>query len=170
MVVAVAAFVAATSGIAVAAIPGPDGTIKACYDTNGLLGLGKGHLRVIDHDKSCKSGETPLTWNQQGPKGEPGAPGVSGREIVREPTDRTDADTKTVFAACPKGKVPVGGGASVYYETSGGEFPIDNVAVTRSEPSGESGWAAIAEEAAGGPTHPGGAWALRATAICVTAE
>src|SRR3954447_18956036 len=62
-------------GIAWAAIPGDGGVISACY---GKIG---GVVRLIDVAKreKCVTGvESPLSWNQQGPKGDPGTPGKDG--------------------------------------------------------------------------------------------
>ncbi|MDX6511280.1 MAG: hypothetical protein QOE36_784 [Gaiellaceae bacterium] len=74
---ATAAAVVAGAGIAYAAVPDGTGAIHACYKDNG-------DLRVIDptgakkDQNGCKSGETALTWNQQGSAGAPGAPGPQG--------------------------------------------------------------------------------------------
>jgi hypothetical protein len=71
------ALVAATGGIAVAAIPDEDGVISACVAADGTV-------RVIDPDssdpkrRSCKSTETALSWNQKGQPGPTGAPGPQG--------------------------------------------------------------------------------------------
>jgi hypothetical protein len=66
----------AGSSVALGAIPGAGGVISSCYSKVG------GYLRVIDADRSeCKSGEFPLTWNQQGiqgPKGDTGDQGIQG--------------------------------------------------------------------------------------------
>jgi hypothetical protein len=69
-VVATAALVVALAGVTYAAIPGPDGTVHACYDVRGAL-------RVIDSDATCdtKNGETALNFSQKGPAGPAGAPG-----------------------------------------------------------------------------------------------
>jgi hypothetical protein len=56
MAVALLALLIAASGAAVAAIPGGDGTIRACYAKNS------GALRVIDTAQTCTSKETLLTW------------------------------------------------------------------------------------------------------------
>lgn len=70
MAVALLALVLAAGGVAVASIPGPDGSIKACVADGGRIGIGselspyavpKGTLRVVDSGASCGSGETPLT-------------------------------------------------------------------------------------------------------------
>jgi hypothetical protein len=73
-VMAFIALVFAMGGFAVAAIPGPAGTIKGCYKKN------KGTLRVISHTKKCRKSERTLTWNQRGPAGAQGAPGQQGQQ------------------------------------------------------------------------------------------
>jgi hypothetical protein len=63
--IALAAIVAlaAIGGVSVAtsAIPSGDGSIHACYGSNG-------EVRVIDKEagKTCKKGWTALSWNRQG--------------------------------------------------------------------------------------------------------
>jgi Collagen triple helix repeat (20 copies)/Domain of unknown function DUF11 len=66
-------------GVATGAIPGGDGTIRACYTKVG------GVLRVIDVEKSpperCTSLERAISWNQAGqpgPAGPAGPPGPKG--------------------------------------------------------------------------------------------
>ena len=86
--------------IADAAVPDANGNINACYIKPG------GTLRVTDTG-TCKKGETPISWNQQG---QPGANGVSGYEIV------TNIKSPGVgflgeAAFCPQGKHVLGGGA-----------------------------------------------------------
>ena len=82
-VMAFIALVFAMGGFAVAAIPGPDGTIKGCYKKN------KGTLRVISHTKKCKKSERTLTWNQkgqagaQGQQGSQGLQGASGQDATK---------------------------------------------------------------------------------------
>jgi hypothetical protein len=66
---------ALTGGIAWAAIPDDDGVIHGCHTKLG------GVLRVIDTAKGQRcltSVEVPLTWNEQGPKGDRGATGADG--------------------------------------------------------------------------------------------
>jgi Collagen triple helix repeat (20 copies) len=67
-------------GAALATIPGSDGVIKACYAKRD------GALRVIDSAASCKAGETALTWNQKGLKGDTGAQGPRGYAGQTGPT------------------------------------------------------------------------------------
>src|SRR3954447_7246917 len=61
---------------AVAAIPGPDGKIKACLKKSGAT---KGAVRVISHNKKCSRSERTLTWNVKGARGLPGAAGQDGQ-------------------------------------------------------------------------------------------
>ncbi|MDQ3722262.1 MAG: hypothetical protein M3376_04165 [Actinomycetota bacterium] len=70
------ALVIASGGVAYATIPDSGGVIHSCYSS------GSGSLRVIDSDRRdvCKSGETPLTFNQTGPEGPPGEDGADGED------------------------------------------------------------------------------------------
>jgi hypothetical protein len=75
MGVAVCSACALAGGVALAAIPGGDGTINGCY-----LKV-TGSLRVIDPAKGqhCVSGlETPISWNQHGAPGPTGPKGDAG--------------------------------------------------------------------------------------------
>jgi Collagen triple helix repeat (20 copies) len=74
VLVAVGALVFALGGGALAAIPGSDGVIHACYKKE------QGQLRVIDSAQSqtCKKSEGALTWNQTGPPGPQGPKGDTG--------------------------------------------------------------------------------------------
>lgn len=70
----------AGSAIAVAAIPGEDGSIDGCY--NRLTGA----LRVIDSsEEQCRSLETAIEWNQRGPAGPQGIPGPRGETGAQGP-------------------------------------------------------------------------------------
>jgi hypothetical protein len=68
------ALVAAASGTGLAAVPGANGIIDACYERR------TGLLRVIDKEagKLCLSVEVPLRWSVAGPVGDPGAKGDKG--------------------------------------------------------------------------------------------
>jgi hypothetical protein len=75
LLVIATALIAITAGVSYAAIPNSStGTINGCYEKR------TGLLRVIDAEagKKCLSFETPISWNQQGPKGEAGAIGPAG--------------------------------------------------------------------------------------------
>jgi hypothetical protein len=71
-VIAVVALVFAVGGVAVAAIPGDDGSITACYQKKA------GEVRVVSAGKKCTKKEKRLTWNKEGVKGEPGVKGDAG--------------------------------------------------------------------------------------------
>jgi hypothetical protein len=68
----IVALVLAGSGFAVAAIPGPGGVIKGCFNKRN------GALRVLDAKKRCARSEKAIAWNQQGKPGVGGAAGASG--------------------------------------------------------------------------------------------
>jgi hypothetical protein len=74
MFLAAAAIFVIGAGVAWAAIPGGSGVINGCYEKR------TGILRVIDVEagKRCLSIETPISWSQQGPQGEPGPQGERG--------------------------------------------------------------------------------------------
>lgn len=59
--IALAALVVALGGVAFAAIPDSNGTIHGCFKNNN------GDLRVVDSSAGCRSNETSIQWNQQGP-------------------------------------------------------------------------------------------------------
>jgi hypothetical protein len=71
---AASAALVVAGGTATAALPGPDGTIAACYDNSGKV-------RVLDpaqDPKTCGNNETSLNWNQTGPQGPTGDTGPQG--------------------------------------------------------------------------------------------
>jgi Collagen triple helix repeat (20 copies) len=82
------AVVAATGGVAAAAIPAGDGVITACYDKRAAgaeskvaLLRGKAYMRVVDAEKGGKCNprtEATLRINQKGVQGDPGPAGPAG--------------------------------------------------------------------------------------------
>jgi hypothetical protein len=129
MAVSLAALVVAVGGVAVAAIPGPDGVIHACIaDGNLVTQVGaalapttqlvspKGALRVVDSGESCGAGETPLNFNQTGPPG-PAATGGGPETLYSERTAKDEtigAKSATVFSALlPAGSYDVTGNVHV---------------------------------------------------------
>lgn len=82
LLVAVGAFVFALGGGALAAIPGSDGAIHACYKKED------GQLRVIDtaQSQTCNKSEVALAWNQTGPTGPQGAKGDTGPQGAKGDT------------------------------------------------------------------------------------
>jgi hypothetical protein len=81
---------ATAGGIAYATIPDTDGVIHGCYTKGG------GILSVIDPaaGQTCSSQQTPLSWNQQGPKGDPGPQGPQGLPGPQGPPGVTRADER----------------------------------------------------------------------------
>jgi Collagen triple helix repeat (20 copies) len=69
-------------GVASATIPGTDGVVHGCFQTQGSVLSPKGSLRVIDPSTgtTCKSSEQPLNWNQTGPPGATGPQGPVGQQ------------------------------------------------------------------------------------------
>jgi hypothetical protein len=165
----------ALAGTAYATIPAGDGVIDGCYAKSG------GTLRVIDAAvTTCKSGETALSWSQQGvpgptgapgapgptgPQGEPGDPGgLAGQELVRAQSGETSDRFKQVIADCPTGKLAVGGGAEVQ-NVDGSHVSIPEVVLDGSFPGNGARWVGQAHAAT--PTDED--WTLRVTVICATA-
>jgi hypothetical protein len=150
-----AAIVTGIAGVSYAAVPAANGTISACKDA-------KGGLKVIDAEagQTCNANQHLLTWNQQGPAGPQGAPGISGYELVFAQQPASDSDTKSQFVACPQGKSPIGGGGSIRDDTGA----LSNVAtLTRVQPLA-SGYNVAAVEREGVTVT----WSLFASAICAT--
>lgn len=88
--------------------PVQDGVVHSCFHSrNGR------NFRLIDPNGACKTKETPLQWGQQGPKGDTGAPGLSGYEVVKVDQPISAAGGWVFDAACPNGKTAISGGFSV---------------------------------------------------------
>ena len=85
------ALMVALSGVAVAAIPGSDGTVAACHSPNGSL-------RVIDAEagESCRSNETTVSLALTGPGGKVAdadkLDGKDSSEFLTAATKVADAD------------------------------------------------------------------------------
>lgn len=86
---ALALFLAVGGGgaVAVGAIGGGDGTIKACYVKKGdaRKGTSTGEVRLLLKGSRCPKGETAFSFNArgaQGPAGPIGAPGAPGADGV----------------------------------------------------------------------------------------
>lgn len=98
---------ALVTGTAVAVTTASAGTVTACAQR------GSGHLRAVQSPEDCRAGETPLTWNQRGPAGPRGLPGVSGVVNLVAESVRDATDVKGVNVTCPPGKTVIGGGANI---------------------------------------------------------
>jgi hypothetical protein len=97
--VAAVLVVAAGIGVASAGIPSNGGKIYGCYAKSG------GALRVVHSGDKCKSGEQPLFWNQQGPKGDIGPAGPKGLAGAKGATGAPGAKGAT---GAPGAKGPAG--------------------------------------------------------------
>ncbi len=110
----VGALVAVGVGVANAQIPAQDGTISACYTKS------TGGIRIIDGaSTTCKSGETSLTWNQQGNTGPQGPVGPQGATGPAGPQGATGAigPQGTQGPAGPQGpQGPAGNGTVHLYQ------------------------------------------------------
>jgi hypothetical protein len=97
VLVAAGALVGVGYGVAYASIPAPDGTITSCYTKS------TGAMRVIDPTTaSCKTGETKLTWTQQGtagPQGPAGPQGATGATGPQGPAGPTGPSGTAAFGA-----------------------------------------------------------------------
>jgi hypothetical protein len=79
------ALLACCGGVALATAAGDksaDSPIDACYKrSNGDLRL----LRGKHDDRGCKNDEIAISWNEEGPQGDPGPPGAVGPQGVAGP-------------------------------------------------------------------------------------
>lgn len=76
MVVALVGVVIGLGGVAFATIPDSSGTIHAC------IGKSNGNLRAVEATADCRTNETAIGWNQEGPPGPPGPPGTNDLKKV----------------------------------------------------------------------------------------
>jgi hypothetical protein len=70
-------------------------TAASAQTINGCVKDKNGALRIVSDPTSCTSRETPISWNQQGPQGVPGAAGDPGPAGV----PGSDAEVLHVFDA-----------------------------------------------------------------------
>lgn len=98
-----------------------------------------------------KAGQIP-----SGPKGDPGPPGVSERQVVFAQSTQSSSTTREVMGACPAGKVILGGGASV------GGVDVSGLAITESRPLTDTQWRARARENAA----LGTSWVVNVWVVC----
>lgn len=66
------ALIVALTGVGIAAIPGSDGVVNACYSKKS------GAVRLVKAGKKCDKGEKATSWSQQGPAGPQGSQGPQG--------------------------------------------------------------------------------------------
>ncbi len=139
MGVAVCCACALAGGVALAAIPGGDGTISGCY-----LKI-TGTLRVIDPAKGqhCVANlETAISWNQHGAPGLPGPKGDAGPAGPKGDTGATGAtgDAGSQGPAGPPGPQgsagpagPAGAGALWALVRSDGQVQAGSTGVTATQ-------------------------------------
>jgi len=98
MVVAITALVMALAGVAIAAIPGPDGVIHVCYAKQDFVKrlaspvaqttqviTPAGTVRVVDADTACTAGEQDLAFNQSGaPAGAAAGPSIFAMSLNKD--------------------------------------------------------------------------------------
>ena len=132
--------VAAAGGVAYATSSSGGGVIHGCYDAR------TGALRVIDPGGKCTAGETALSWNQTGPRGDTGRQGPKGATGATGPAG-LKGDTGATGPADPAG--PTGAtGATGPAGPAGG-------ATGATGPTGPAG--PTGATGATGPTGPTGA-------------
>ena len=151
-VLALIALAVACGGVAVAAIPGPDGKIHACYGSDMVL-------KVSQHQFRCAPGTTRLVWNQKGVAGPTGAPGVSRYQVVQAESKHKKSGYHKVKASCPRGRYPLGGGATIHGNT--GDKRLMSSMPVRPKIHSRGGWQATGRQK--GSTNKS---FMRAYAVC----
>ena len=103
---AVTALIISLGGVAVAAIPGSDGTIEGCYNPSGAKPPYA--LSVVDNPSDCASPSVLLPFAQHGPTGATGAlgpAGASGEPSAVYQASNSDTDAQTTIQ--PNGQITV---------------------------------------------------------------
>jgi hypothetical protein len=152
-IIALIALVVACGGVAVAAIPSPEGNIHACYGRDLVL-------RVVNHNEFCRAGTKRLVWNQ---KGVPGAPGISNYKVVSAQSPDLTGAGKDFKVNCPAGLDVLGGGASVH--ATGGQQRLPRSVPRRRKGSNRASWLATGRRGTSS-----GKWFMRAYAICASVK
>jgi hypothetical protein len=142
--------------------------INACVDKGSAL------IRSIDPGDECRKNERAISWNVQGPQGDPGPagpPGLSGVEMVvgeakKLPTGVLGPNV-TVSAACPEGKVALSGGATANVKAAvvmlgSPVVPAGDLAPT--------GWTTYVTMASGGALPASANIVATAYAMCASAD
>ncbi len=147
---------------------------------------GNGSLRVIASGDACRSNESALSWNIQGPAGpagpagepgptgEPGPagpPGLAGVELVTGeaavlPTGVLRPSV-VVQVACPDGKVALSGGASL---DADGLYTVLASPLVASGSSAPTGWRAYVTTSTGGSLPLSATVTAAAFAVCASAD
>lgn len=144
LLIAVAA-IAVGGGVAWATIPN-GGVINACYAKSG------GSLRVIDASvTNCKSGETALSWSEQGQPGPQGPAGPTGPAGPAGPAG-PQGDTGATGATGPQGPVGPAGPAGPVGPSGLAGYEV----VTATAQSGQSNFAQATANCSAGKIVIGG--------------
>jgi hypothetical protein len=127
IVAASLAGLALAGGVAYATIPDAAGVIHTCYKPGDATKVGGASLSVVDSESggTCKTGDTALTFNQQGPQGRQGERGPSdaySMVLVGEgKTLSTGVNTPITHLDVPSGSAyAVSGTVEVSNEVNGG--------------------------------------------------
>ena len=136
-----------------ATIPDTNGVFHACYSKSGAV------IRIIDSaTATCNSNETEIRWNEIGPRGAAGTPGLVGATGPQGPSNAfasdnfsagfsttavsTDASrpTQVVALTLPAGSYVLNGVVGLYASIPGGTLvPFTNVQCVLSNTSGPIG-------------------------------
>ena len=154
-------------GSAVAYAATEDDRIHAC------VGEGSALIRSIDAGDQCRKNERPLSWNTQGPAGDPGPagpPGLSGVELVRGESEALPTGvlrpSVDVGASCPAGKVALSGGATLNMSAA---FVVLGSPVVPDDGSAPTGWSSFVTTVSGGSLPASSNVVATAYAICASA-
>ena len=146
--------ISVVSGVAYATIPSADGVISACYQKSG------GALRIVDADtSSCSPKENLVTWNAEGPQGDPG---LSGLQTVFSLSNFNSNSPKLHSVSCPAGKKVVGMGGNLAPDALNGS--TSDIHMTQLTVS--SDLTTVTVGAAEAPSGTSLGWTLVAQAIC----
>ena len=132
--------------------PVASGVIHGCVTKTG-------DLKVISATATCAANEQPLDWNAQG------APGVSGRVMVRQEVPASTETFKQANVMCPAGTKVLGGG---YDHNAGETVTVTSFPRIEFDDFAPSGWIARARLIPGQPTTA--TWHLVAFAICAKVQ
>src|SRR5919108_323143 len=104
--IALAALIIAIGGVAYATIPDSEGVIHGCFNKQS------GNLRVVESSSECRTNESAIDWNQQGP---PGPPGITQGKLFRdvETAEVSTSSSEPVNLGGPSVTVEVPDGALV---------------------------------------------------------
>lgn len=85
---------------------------------HGCAGALTGHLRVVDSPDDCTRLESPLSWNQQGPQGDPGVPRIYYR--FGGEFEAADGKYAHVNSHCDPGDAAISGTLDVWTQGDNG--------------------------------------------------